>query len=235
MNLDIIISADDVKKEKVYDKSVAVVDILRATSVIVTAIYNGCKAVIPVLTVAEAFKKVDGKGGYILGGERNAVKIDKFDLSNSPLEYIRSIIEDKILVMTTTNGTRAIKRCSEARTIVIAAMINAEAVAKRLIELKNNIVIVNSGTNGQFSMDDFICSGYIVENILKNTDGEVELTDIAKTARYIYEKNKDIISFIRRSDHYKVIKKLKFEEDLSYCCNKDIIDIVPEYRDGIIK
>lgn len=235
MKLDIIISADDVKEEKVCDKSVAVVDMLRATSVITTAIYNGCKAVIPVLTVEEAFKKADGKSGYILGGERNAVKIDKFDLSNSPLEYTRNIVEGRTLVMTTTNGTKAIKRCIGARNVIIAAMINAKAVSKKLIELKNDIVIVNSGTKGQFSMDDFICSGYIVESIMENTDGEVEPVDIAKTARYVYQKNKEIINFIRHSDHYKVIKRLKLERNLNYCCNKDIIDIVPEYKNGIIK
>lgn len=233
MKIDIIITADDVKQEKICDKSIAVIDILRATSVMTTAIYNGCKAIIPVLTVKEAFRLTDHKKEYILGGERNAVKINGFNFSNSPLEYTKDAVKDKILVMTTTNGTKAIRNCNTARNIIIAAMINAKSVAKKLIDLKNDIVIVNSGTDGQFSIDDFICSGYIIENIMKNTK-EFELTDIAKVARYIYVNNKSIIDFIKHSAHYKVIKRLNFEKDLYYCCNKDIIDVVPEYRNGKI-
>ncbi|MDF2502936.1 2-phosphosulfolactate phosphatase family protein [Clostridium sp.] len=232
MNIDIIISADDIKEKKILNKSVVVIDILRATSVIVTAINNGCKEVIPVLTVDEAvgIARKDRKK-YMLGGERDAIKIKGFDFSNSPLEYNSDKVKDKTLIMTTTNGTRAIKASINAKHIIIAAMINAEAVAKKLINLNNDIVIVNSGTNGEFSIDDFICSGYII-SILKKR--EFHLSDIATTALYIYENNKDIKSFIRYANHYKKISKLGLYEDLEYCCQKDIIDSVPEYKDGSI-
>lgn len=235
MKIDLIISADDVKKEKVKEKSVVVIDMLRATSVITTAISNGCSSVIPVLTIEEALKigNVD-RSKYILGGERKALKIEGFDFSNSPLEYKESIVKNKILVMTTSNGTRAIKSSIGAKNILIGALINAKAVASKLLELDNDIEIVNAGTYGQFSIDDFICSGYIIDCILKTTR-DVELTDVAKTAHYIYNENQDIMNFIQYASHYKRIKQLKLEADLKYCCTKDIINIVPEYIDGIIK
>ena len=234
MKIDVIISADDIKDEKIVDKSVVIVDMLRATSVITTAMDNGCKAVIPVLTVEEALQIAGGdRKKYILGGERNALKISGFDCSNSPLEYTREVVKDKILIITTTNGTRAIKRSTAARNILIGAFINGAKVADNLVNLRNDITIVNSGTGGQFSMDDFICSGYIIKRILEKT--EAELTDISKTALYIYEKNPGIVEFIQNASHYKRIQQLNLYDDLKYCCKKDIIKGVPQYSDGVIK
>lgn len=234
MNVDIIVSADDIKDYKVRDKSVVVIDMLRATSVIITVLNNGCSKVIPVLTIEEALETVKcNKKDFILGGERKALKIDGFDCSNSPLEYTEEIVKGKTLVMTTSNGTKAIKRCIGADNILIGALLNAKAVSKKLLKLGKNIEIVNAGTYGQFSIDDFICSGYIIDCILKQCR-EIELTDIARTAHYIYQNNKDISSFIQYASHYKRIKDLKLYADLEYCCRKDIIDIVPEYRDDSI-
>ncbi|MFD3155526.1 2-phosphosulfolactate phosphatase family protein [Haloimpatiens sp. FM7330] len=233
MNIDIIISASDIKQEKVKGKSVVVIDMLRATSVIVTALNNGCKKVIPVVEIEEAREIAkENLDEYVLGGERNAVKIDGFDFSNSPLEYKKDLAQGKTLIMTTSNGTRAIKGCESAKRIFIAALLNGKFVGEKLAQLNEDIVIVNSGTNGEFSMDDFICSGYIIDCILKNSNGN--LTDIAKTAHYIYRNNRDVLDFINHAKHYNRLKELGLEGDLKYCCKKDIIKKVPEYKDGYI-
>jgi 2-phosphosulfolactate phosphatase len=236
MKVDLIISADDIRDDKIKDKSVVVIDMLRATSVIVTAVKNGCKGVIPVLTVEEALDTVAlDRKKFILGGERKALKIEGFDCSNSPLEYEDECVKGKTLVMTTSNGTRAIKGSSGARNILIGSMLNANALSKKLIELNNDIVFVNAGTYGEFSMDDFICSGYIMECIVNNSrEKKIQLSDIASTAHYIYKSNTDVTSFIKYAKHYRVLIDLGLEEDLEYCCRKDITDIVPEYRNGII-
>ncbi|MCY6355276.1 2-phosphosulfolactate phosphatase family protein [Clostridium sp. ZS2-4] len=233
MKIDIIISNEDIKEEKIKDKTVIIVDMLRATSVIVTALKNGCREVIPVVDIEEAKAIVkDNRENYVLGGERNAIKIEGFDFSNSPLEYKEDIAKDKILVMTTTNGTKAINKAVSARSMLIGALINAEAVAKRAVELNNDVVVINAGTYGEFSIDDFICSGYIVDCIIKLA--AVKLSDIAVTAHYIYEQNQDILSFIKKAKHYNTLIKLGLEKDLEYCCQKDIIDMVPEFKDGKI-
>ncbi|KYH29528.1 MULTISPECIES: 2-phosphosulfolactate phosphatase family protein [Clostridium] len=229
MKVDIIISANDIKKEKIKDKTVIIIDILRATSVIITALNNGCNEVIPVVNVEDAKNLVkNNRDKYILGGERNAVKIDGFDFSNSPLEYTEDIVKNKTLVMTTTNGTKAIHGSLGAKIILIGAFINAKAVAQKAIELNNDLVIVNAGTRGEFSMDDFICSGYIIECILKNA--YAELSDIAATAHYIYTQNTNILDFLSKAKHYKVLMNLGLEEDIKYCCKTDIIDIVPSCK-----
>jgi 2-phosphosulfolactate phosphatase len=233
MKVDLIISADDIKKEKVEGRAVVVIDMLRATSVIVTALNNGCRRVIPVLTVEEALDIASkNKDEYLLGGERKAIKIEGFNFSNSPLEYTLESVKGKSLIMTTTNGTRAIKGSEGAKHIFIGALINASAVAKKLLELGENVTIVNAGTYGQFSMDDFICSGYIIDRIMEKR--ECELTDIAKTAHYIYKMNPDVMDFISDAAHYKRIMELNLKDDLDYCCTKDIISKVPEYINGII-
>lgn len=233
MKLDLIISADDIKKEKVQGKSVVAIDILRATSVIVTALNNGCKRVLPVLTIEEAMDIASkDKNEYLLGGERKALKIEGFNFSNSPLEYTKENVEGKSLIMTTSNGTRAIKGSEGAKHIFIGALINAASVADKLIEAGEDVTIVNAGTYGQFSMDDFICSGYIIDRLMSKTD--VELTDIAQTAHYVYTMNPDFISFVSHASHYKRIMELKLQEDLNYCLKKDIINIVPEYINGMI-
>lgn len=233
MKIDLIISADDIKKEKVQGKSVVVIDMLRATSVIVTALNNGCRRVIPVLTVEEAVNIASkDKNEYLLGGERKAVKIEGFNFSNSPLEYTPENVMGKSLIMTTTNGTRAIKGSEGAKHIFIGALVNACAVADKLLKLGEDVTIVNAGTYGQFSMDDFICSGYMIDRITEKKS--CELTDIAKTAHYVYKMNPDIVSFIKNASHYKRIMELNLKDDLDYCCKKDIIDKVPEYINGII-
>lgn len=233
MKIDIIISADDIKEEKIKDKSIVVIDILRATSVIITALNNGCKEVVPVIKIEEALEKVkDNRENYILGGERKALKIEGFDCSNSPLEYSEELVENKTIVITTSNGTKAIKRALAAKDILIGALINGKAVAEKLIYLNNDVVIINAGTCGEFSIDDFICSGYIIDCISKSI--EVELSDISKVAKYMYNMNPNM-EFMKEARHFNRIMELGLFKDLEYCCKKDIVNIVPQYRDGIIK
>ncbi|KQB78093.1 MULTISPECIES: 2-phosphosulfolactate phosphatase family protein [Clostridium] len=235
MKIDIIISADDIIESKLENKIAVVIDMFRATSVIVTALNNGCEEVIPFLTIEETLESSEelNREEYILGGERRAVKIDGFDLSNSPLEYTKEVVENKKVLITTTNGTRTLTKSNSAKRIIIAAMINAKAVADKLLEINEDVVIINAGTNGNFSMDDYICSGYIINEMLK-VDNQIELTDISKTANMIYENNSDIISYVKEATHYSVMKSLELDNDIEYCIKKSIVNNVPEYKDGKI-
>ncbi|WP_251860644.1 2-phosphosulfolactate phosphatase family protein [Clostridium sp. Marseille-Q2269] len=234
MKIDIVISADHIDEKKLLNKTVAVIDILRATSVIVTAINNGCNKVVPVLTVEEARDIAkNSKEDIILGGERNAVKIDGFNFSNSPLEYTKEKVDKKIVILSTTNGTRAINNSFNAKNILISALINSKATADVIDKLNEDLIIVNSGTYGQFSMDDFICGGYLID-CLYNIRKDLELSDIAKTAHYIYINNKDINSFVGKANHFHRLKSLNLEKDLEYCFQKDIINVVPQYKNGAI-
>ena len=137
--------------------------------------------------------------------------------------------------MTTTNGTRAIKNSEEAERIFIGALINGRVVAEKLAKLNKDVTFVNAGTDGEFSMDDFITSGYIINCLRDIMKNHCTLTDIAKTSEYVYINNPSIISFVKDALHYKRMKDLRYNEDLRYCLSKDLINIVPEYKDGEIK
>ncbi len=233
MKIDIVISAAQINQELLKDKTAVVIDVLRATSVIITAVSNSCKEVIPVLTTREAFDIRLTTKGCLLGGERNAVKVAGFDLSNSPMEYTKEKVGGKTLVLTTTNGTRAIKGSIGARNLLIGGIINGQAVADRILNLDNDTVIVNAGTQDKFSMDDFICSGFIIASVMEKNK-HIELTDIAKIALYIYRNNSSITDFIKNAAHYERMKELSLLDDLEYCCKKNITSVVPEVIDGVI-
>ena len=234
MEVDIIISADYIREDIIKDKIVVVIDMLRATSVITTAIMNGCKEVIPVLTVEEAFSKKEELKDILLGGERKAIKINGFDFSNSPLEYTNDKVKNKTIVLSTTNGTRALTSCLSAKEIFIGCMLNAKALAKVLVEKGQDVVIVNAGTNGQFSMDDYICSGLIIKEVM-DISNKIDLSDIAISSLKTYSEYTDVLSYIKDARHYKVMMNLNLGKDIEYCVQKNITDIVPEYKDGIIK
>ena len=229
MNIDLVISADNINSEYLKNKVVVVIDMLRATSVITTALANGAKQVFPILTVEEAFdkkKELLSKEDILIGGERKALKIDGFDFSNSPLEYTKENVNGKTIILSTTNGTRAINLSLKADEIIIGSILNSKAVALELKKLNKDVVFINAGTNGEFSMDDFICSGYMI-NLLSEISN-CDLSDIAKTAKYIYENNTNLIDYIKEARHYSVLKSLNLMNDLEYCCKKDILNIVPK-------
>jgi len=233
MRIDIVITGDHVSPDLVRGKTVIVIDTLRATTVIITSLVNGAKSVVPVTTVEEGLGIMRRMENVVLGGERKSMKIDGFDFSNSPREYTREVISGKNLILTTTNGTKAISRSKDGTRILIGALVNAKAVARKACGYAEDIIIVNAGTDGRFSMDDFITGGALIEEILsmKNAD----LTDISKTALMTYRNHKDIRSYVKEAAHFRILEDLGLQDDIDFCLQKDILAIVPEFDHGVIK
>ena len=134
--------------------TVVVVDVLRATSVISTAFECGVDAVIPVRYLEEALAYRDSEN-HIIAAERNTLPIEGFDFGNSPYHYLNTDVHGKILVLTTTNGTRAI-HLAKAHKVITASFINIDAVANYLIKDDNNVIILCSGWKGFFNLEDTI-------------------------------------------------------------------------------
>lgn len=232
MKIDVVISAKYIEEEKLRGKAAVIIDTLRATSTITTALNNGAKEVIPVLTIEEAIAMQKNIGKGLLGGERKGLKIDGFDLSNSPQDYKKETVYGNTIIFTTTNGTRAIRGARQADEILMGSVLNGKSVSGELIKLNKDVVIINAGTYDEFSIDDFLTAGYIIDLISEKKD--LELTDIAKTAQFMYKESRDF-SFAENAAHYKRMIEIKQLEDLKYCFKKDIISVVPKYKDGIIK
>jgi 2-phosphosulfolactate phosphatase len=167
-----------------------VVDVLRATTVIVQALDAGCEAVIPCLEVGEA-RSVAARlpdGAALLGGERQGLPIPGFDLGNSPDDYTPEVCGGKTLVLTTTNGTRAIHACDEAERIGIAALSNAEAAARWAVSTAGNPVhVVCAGTDGHVSVEDSLLAGELVERLSRGDD-EALGNDSALLARALFRE-----------------------------------------------
>jgi 2-phosphosulfolactate phosphatase len=150
-----------------------VIDVLRASTTIITALAHGAAGVRPVLTIAEARALAAGgdpgsSPDVLLGGERGGLRIDGFDLGNSPLEYSRARVADRRIVITTTNGTAALDRCAAAAEVLIGAIVNRSAVAARACGLArrngiSDIHLVCAGTDGEVTEEDVLTAGAILD------------------------------------------------------------------------
>ena len=157
-NLNICLTPENFSNYIISDDAIVViVDLLRATTVISTAFHYGIKEIIPVQSISEA-KKYLGKDNYIVAAERNAMAIEGFSYGNSPFQYMNTDIKGKSLVLTTTNGTKAINIANEYN-VVTSSFINIDSVCDFLINNSKDVIILCSGWKGVFNLEDSIFSG----------------------------------------------------------------------------
>jgi 2-phosphosulfolactate phosphatase len=226
LNIDVIFSAKEVTGSRVAGKTVVVIDVLRATTVMITALKNGAKKVVPVLSPTEAFEyRRKAKEKVILAGERNADPIAGFDFGNSPLDMSRPHIAGATLVMTTSNGTRAIRKSVTARALFVASFLNAGATI-RAIRRHSDVVLVCSGSNGVFTMEDTLCAGFLAD-LLSNDCNDVRLSDAAIGVLNLYRSvQNDVLKLAAMGRHYLLLKEKGLEADLAYCFKKNEINLV---------
>ena len=250
MNIRVLNTAQQAQDIDFSGKIAVVIDVLRATSVITTALENGAREVIPVKTIEEAnslFATSDANK-TLRGGERNALKIDGFDLSNSPLEYKKKTVEGKRVIVTTTNGTNAINNVKGANEVVLACFRNAEAVAEFILRLSwydsptgsvvglpqcgsRNIIIVCAGTEGRFSLDDGLCAGMLIE--LLKQKAEVETDDLGLLlSRYYIENKSNLFGVLSGCFHLKRLFALGFYDDIRFCLETNCVKAVPVFKTG---
>jgi len=209
-----------------------VVDVLRASSSIIAAMANGCRQIVPVATLEDAQTRRRDYADALLAGERQAFPIPGFNLGNSPFEYSRTVVADKTIIMTTTNGTVALKAAAEAVNVYIGAFVNAAALCSKLAETKHDLVLLCAGTQGRFSLEDALCTGLIADRLSSNA----KLSDTALAARAMYNDFccGDFVKRIMESSHAAYLSKSGFADDVAFCLKTDIFEIVPEFSDGVI-
>jgi Phosphosulfolactate phosphohydrolase and related enzymes len=235
MRVEIIGSPAELQPKKVVGKNVAVIDVLRATTVIVTALQNGTTAVIPKEHVEDArqcYNTIKNTGA-LLGGERNAVKIEGFHLANSPFEYTREVVEGKTIILTTSNGTRALIGSRGANNITIASFLNATAVANWLGNEGENVAIVCAGSAESYTLEDALCAGMIAHILSERF--KASLSDFAFTLKYLYIGFEgDLMAGLANCNHAQLLISKGFLADINYCLQKDVTDLVPKLLEGII-
>lgn len=238
MHFGLHFSSEHIDELSLRDQTVVVLDVLRAGSSIAAALANGAKEIIPVNTVERAVK-ISGSlfGDHILrGGERNGRTIEGFDLGNSPLEYTRERVEGKAIIYSTTNGSRAIDKARYAREVAIGAFVNLGSVLGFLRESGRDAVILCSGNNGRFSMEDSVCAGMLLHLLSEDHGRELSLTDAALAAIALYKSfGKSIPRMIRDSEHGRYLAGLGFSADLEYCAKVDSLTILPQLVGNVVK
>ena len=233
---DVFFSINSFMEEELRNKTVVVIDVLRASSTIVTALLNGASAVIPVADMGEASKiaqNVDSDN-YLLCGEKDGIKIEGYHLGNSPLEYTRELVEGKKLIFNTTNGTKAIKKTFNSSRICIGSFLNVSAVAEMLKEQSNEIVLICAGWKGRLALEDMLCAGNILYHLFGDELGKSS-RDGVRISHSLYKSyGAQLKELIHQSNHAERLKEQAGPEDIDYCCQIDTTDVVPCLHEGMI-
>jgi 2-phosphosulfolactate phosphatase len=238
MRIDIQLLPFPPKHISLLSHSVVVLDILRATSVIVHAISQGAKQVICVVSVEDAFKKKRefAPGTTLLGGEKDGRRIEGFDLGNSPREYGAETVKGKMIILRTTNGTKAFHLVTSGQEIMVGSFCNVQAVADRCVAQDRDLFIFPSGDDGAFSLEDNVCGGMIVDRVLKKTKNAPFLTDAAQAAHILYERfERNLLEAFQLSHLGKKLAWQGENDDLIYCAQTNTTTIVPISREGVIR
>ena len=209
---------------------VVVIDVLRATTAICAGFHYGVNSIIPVATIEEA--KEYQKKGFLVGAERKGEIVDGFDFGNSPYSYMKEELIGKDVVLSTTNGTRALAMASDAPTVVVGALTNLNALCVWLEEQEKNTLCLCSGWQDKFNLEDTICAGAISEYLLgtgKFTSDE----DSSIAAKYLYLSAwVNPIGYLKSSSHRRRLKNLNLNEDIKYCLTPNQTDVIPILKDG---
>lgn len=215
-------------------KTAVVIDVLRTTTVITAALLNGAKEMTPVNSIEFAMK-ISGGGHVLLGGERNTKMIEGFNLGNSPLEYTSENVDGKSIILFTTNGSGSIVRAKFAESTFIGCFNNLQGLAAHLLSLNKDIEILCSGSHGMFCLEDTVCAGKLIRKIQK-LNGNIELSDASKASLELNATfGKNIIEMLTESEHGKRLIENGFEDDIKYCSELDVTDLIPVFQSGVIK
>jgi 2-phosphosulfolactate phosphatase len=208
-----------------------VIDVLRATTTMITALAAGCTDIRPCRTIEEAKELADGLGvgRVLLGGERGGVGIEGFDLGNSPLEYTEAVCRGRTLVMTTSNGTRALLRAAEADRVLLAGFVNFSAVCEHLREDSRPVHLVCAGTDGAVTLEDTLLAGALVDDLCQEVDAR--LNDSARLARESFEHHgSQLLAALELSAGARELLDLGHRRDIEFAAEVDRFPLVPELR-----
>lgn len=232
MRIEVYFTIPELDPATVEDASAIVVDVVRATSTIVEALANGAEAIYPVETPEAAVNLANslGRDRALVCGERKGLKVDGFDLGNSPREYGAEVVSGKDLVFTTTNGTRAFLAVAEASRTFSASFLNLSAAARSVLD-SSRLIVLCAGRSNAFSMDDALCAGYLVRRLIGTAPGDVTLNDAARTAAGMADTHSIDADFLGRTAAGGALLEVGLGADLKVCADLDRHALAPRYID----
>ena len=233
-NINLELVAADAAAAAQRQDIVIIVDVLRASSTIVTALARSAQAIMPLRSVDEARRMKRANPEYVLAGERRGLRPRGFELGNSPLEYTRDRVGNKRILLTTSSGTQALAAAKEAPITLVGSFLNLTAVSHKVKQLlkeeERGITIVLSGKLGEFSLEDFLCGGALVSRLSEERD---RCSDPAYAAYLSYQTSeRGLLSTILKGNHAKELVDIGLSEDIRFCCTLDKFHIVPILKSG---
>lgn len=236
MRLDVLFGVQQLTPQDVQGRVVAVIDVLRASTTIAVALSNGARAIIPMESPDDAVtrSKQFERGAVRLAGERRMLKMDGFDLGNSPAEHTREAVESKTVLLSTTNGTKALLAVQGARDVVVASYVNLSAVSAMLrtaLRGGADITLVCAGQDRQFALEDAACAGRYVHAVSKRLTN-LDMNDAAFSASLIDKKFGDnLVRLFDTAAHGRALAAAGFADDLVACARVDSYPVIPVYQD----
>lgn len=233
MKLFIYHTPELIPTDKVPDCAIAI-DVLRATTTMATALSAGAEAV-QVFSDMEQLMQVSEQWPAekrLRAGERGGAKVAGCDLGNSPLDCTPERVQGRRLFISTTNGTRALQCVQKAPSVLAAAMVNRQAVVKYvLLQQLETIWLVGSGWEGSFSLEDTACAGAIAQSLLSQTGQSLDDfagNDEVVGAIALYSQwQNQLLELFHYASHGQRLLRLDCHEDLKYCAQTDILDVLP--------
>lgn len=230
--VEVCFSPDEFDLYKQEYTAVVAIDVLRATTAICAAFENGVKKIIPVSTVEEA--RAFQAEGYLAAAERNGQIVEGFEFGNSPFSYMTPEVKGETVVLTTTNGTRAINIAAKTHKVLIGSLINLQAVIDFLIARPEDVLLLASGWQGKFNLEDSICAGAITDALIKSGKYMSD-EDSTIAAMFLYQKaSVNYFGFLKASSHRRRLRNLNLNEDIKYCLTPNQTTVLPVYKDGAL-
>jgi len=224
------------------DKNVIILDVLRATTTITTALANGAKEVIPTESIATAVRVAKGSKNSLLCGERNGKIVDGFNLGNSPFEYTPEVVKNKSLIFSTTNGTTAIIKSKFAKNCILCSFLNISAIVEFVNSIDEDFTIICSGKLNDFCLEDAVCAGMLLNKLsagrtLNMKDSEIAALNLCNDlAMLLNVPSQDkILKMFQISEHGRFLSSIGFEMDLEFCSKIDSYPHIPIFRNGVVK
>jgi 2-phosphosulfolactate phosphatase len=212
---------------------VVVIDVLRATSTIATALYNGAKEIIPVDSVERCIQ-LGKELACVTAGERDGQVAPGLQYGNSSFEYPREFINGKTLVLTTTNGTKLLHMALSkgATEIVTGSFLNLSAVCDHLVQMKKNVILGCAAWKDKPNMEDTLFAGAVVSAVKEHFEINCDSSGMAENLYAIAKK--DLYGFMKKNNasHYHRLTNFGLEKDIRHCLTPDIANILPEYVNG---
>ena len=225
--IDVCLSPDLLHLHNLENSIVVVTDIFRATSCMVSGFAHGVQSIIPVASVEEC--KAYQERGYVAAAERNAQKVDGFDLDNSPFSFMEDRLIGSKIAMTTTNGTLSITKAKPtAVKVIVGAFLNLKAITDYLKSQQYDVVVLCAGWKGRPNLEDTLFAGAVVEALQEEY---FVSEDSALMAMRTYQQAKEnILGFLANSSHVRRLQRLGIQKDITYCVQHDLYDVVPILR-----